>query len=517
MFKSRTFEGEEVPKLTKWLYCGSGMFRDLCYQFVSMFLLMFAQYCGIGQNENYVAMYSVITVIIIILRIWDGFNDPIMGFIVEKCHFKSGKYRPWIFIGAILSSIVTVAMFWLPVHGWAYVALFGVLYFLWDFTYTMNDIAFWSVLPSLSNKEKVRANLTTLLSIFVSIGSFAAGGLVPILSSSMGYTVSYKWFSLIASILYCLSQVILCIFMKERKRDYQVEESSEKMKFSEIFTVLKENDQVRSSIIGILLYYTGSSILITLGLNYFYFNFGYSEAGTYQLYFTIVYAIATLIGQAIYPVLINKFKIKRMKTFTISSIATVIGYIFLFAYVFLDPKTFFPLMCVVGFIVFLGQTLISLILYIMIQDSIEYNEFKFNKRRESAVFSLRAFTAKLGSSIQQLVLYFSLLAGGLYVVSNQISGFEQEAIAQFGDNAELVGNYVRPLADAVTSNVELWQRIVYHIGFTIVPCLLILACFFYIRKTYKITEESHEEMIKEIEKRKELLTEASIKQEVKEE
>ena len=78
MFKSRTFEGEEVPKLTKWLYCGSGMFRDLCYQFVSMFLLMFAQYCGIGQNENYVAMYSVITVIIIILRIWDGFNDPII-------------------------------------------------------------------------------------------------------------------------------------------------------------------------------------------------------------------------------------------------------------------------------------------------------------------------------------------------------------------------------------------------------------------------------------------------------
>ena len=62
----------------------------------------------------------------------------------------------------------------------------------------MNDIAFWSVLPSLSQKEKVRANLTTLLSIFVSIGSFTAGGLVPILSSSFGYTISYMYFAIIA-------------------------------------------------------------------------------------------------------------------------------------------------------------------------------------------------------------------------------------------------------------------------------------------------------------------------------
>ena len=56
---NRTFEGDNVPKTTKWLYCSSGMFRDLVYQFISMFLLMFAQYCGIGQDENYVAEDSV--------------------------------------------------------------------------------------------------------------------------------------------------------------------------------------------------------------------------------------------------------------------------------------------------------------------------------------------------------------------------------------------------------------------------------------------------------------------------
>ena len=357
MFKNKTFEGENVPKLTKWLFCSSGMFRDLCYQFVSMFLLMYAQYCGIGggDGEDYIAMYTTITIIIIILRVWDGFNDPIMGCIVEKVNLKRGKYRPWIFLGALLSSIVTILMFTLQVHGWAYVGLFAVFYFLWDFTYTMNDIAFWSVLPSLSQKEKVRANLTTLLSIFVSIGSFTAGGLVPILSSSFGYTISYRWFAIIASVLYFLSQLILVIFMKERKRSEDVETSSEKMKFKDIFTVLAKNDQVRSSIVGILLYYTGASILVTLGLNYFYFNYGYSAAGTYQLIFTVVYALATLLGQVLYPVLVNKFKIHRMKIFTIASIVTFTGYGLLFLYIFLNPVTFFPLLCVLGFIVFFAQ------------------------------------------------------------------------------------------------------------------------------------------------------------------
>ena len=470
MFKNKTFEGENVPKLTKWLFCSSGMFRDLCYQFVSMFLLMYAQYCGIGGGDggDYIAMYSTITVIIIVLRIWDGFNDPIMGFIVEKVNLKWGKYRPWIFIGALLSSIVTILMFCLQVHGWTYVALFAVFYFLWDFTYTMNDIAFWSVLPSLSQKEKVRANLTTLLSIFVSIGSFTAGGLVPILSSSFGYTISYMWFAIIASVLYFLSQFILVIF------------------------------------VGILLYYTGSSILVTLGLNYFYFNFGYSAAGTYQLVFTVVYALATLLGQFIYPVLVNKFKIHRMKIFNIASVVTFTGYGFLFLYVFLNPVTFFPLLCVLGFIVFFAQTLISMILYIMIQDSIEYNEYHFKERRESAVFSLRAFTAKLGSSLQQVVLYVSLLAGALYSISNQISQAEMDAIAQFGDDAVNVGQYVGNIANALTGyeNVELWQRIVYQVGFTIVPGLLMLACFIWIKCTYKITEENHEIMVLEIEKRR---------------
>ena len=109
------------------------------------------------------------------------------------------------------------------------------------------------------------------------------------------------------------------------------------------------------------------------------------------------------------------------------------------------------------------------------------------------------------------------MAGGLYSISNKISQIEQEAIAKFGDDATKVGEYVRPLADDVTSTVEQWQRIVYHIGFTLIPCLLILVCFIWIKKTYKITEESHIAMVKELENRHKITEDNNVAEELENE
>ena len=500
--RNRTFDGD-VPKLTKWLYTSSGMFRDASYQFISLFLLSFVQFFALGQVsfEEYLQMYTAITIIIIILRIWDGLNDPIMGFIIEKCHFKIGKYRPWIIIGAFLNSIVTILMFWITPTSWAFVGFFAVFYFLWDFTYTMNDIAFWAVLPSLSQKEEVRANLTTLLSIFVSIGAFAVGGIVPILASgNQGPT--YRWVAVITSVLFFLSQLILVIFMKERKIDETVEKNDEKIKFKDIFTVIVKNDQLRYTIIAILLYYTGASILVGAGLNYFYFNFGYESGGTYQTLFTVVYAVATLLGQCLYPLFANKLKMPKMKLFTIASITTLVAYILLFSYVFYTrPETFF-IVCIYGFIAFFGQTIMSLILYIMIQDSIDYNEYKFNERRESSTFSLRAFTAKIGSSLQQLALYAFLFMAGLFTISNEIANAERE----FMGDKETIIETVNVLMNGITQD----QLIIFHIGFTILPFVLFLATFLIIKFKYKISEEKHREMVEAIEKRK---AEANINKE----
>lgn len=522
MLKNRTFEGE-APKSTKRLYCSTGMFRDASYQFVSLFLLTFVQFCGLGgldYETEYLPMYGAITIIIIILRIWDGINDPIMGYLVEKVHFKSGKYRPWIMIGGIGSSLMVICMYWILPTGWAYVACFGIFYFLWDFTFTMNDIAFWSVLPSLSTKEKTRANITTTLSIFISIGTFAVGAIVPMFASG-AQQATYQITAIITSVLYCLSQVILAIFMKEKKVDEKEEQVEEKIKIADIFKVFFKNDQLRLTIISIFLYYTGSSILTAAGLNYFYFNFGYAEGGSYQTIFTVVYAIATLVGQFLYPLLVNKLNIKRKTLLTICTIGTVVGYVGIFSYVFLpDYATFFPLLCVVGFITFLFQTIIGLVQYVMLQDCIDYNEYKYGERRESPISALRAFSAKIASSIQQGILYVFLIASSLLTISNDIATLERKYAG-----VENSKDLILIEAEGLTSGIEQWQIVVFQIGFALIPLLLVLGCYLVVIFKYKIDENEHQRIILELEHRHEATgvsaasetTETSVNDENKEE
>jgi melibiose permease/lactose/raffinose/galactose permease len=360
----------------------------------------------------------------------------------------------------------------------------------------MNDIAFWSVLPSLSQKEKVRANLTTLLSIFVSIGTFAVGGIVPMLASGQQET-TFQITAIVTSVLFFLSQLILVIFMKEKKIDEEEAKNNENIKLREIFSVLFKNDQLRAAIIGILLFYTGSGILVAAGLNFFYFSFGYKDGGFYQLIFTVVFALATFAGQGMYQVFVNKWKFTKKKLFGMCAAITISAYILLFLFILLpDYKMFFPLLCVAAFIAFFGQTIMSLILYIMIQDTIDYNMYKYNERRESAIFSLRAFVAKLSGSIQQGILYIFLSVSSLFVVSNTIANLEREYVGN--------SDYIIQEASKITGaeNIELWQRIVFHIGFTIIPLLLFLATYLVIKFKYKITEEAHEDMLKAIEERK---------------
>ena len=138
-------------KRTKWSYCVGATGRDAAYVLVSMFILTYIQYTmklSIGQ-------FSVISAAMVVCMVWDAVNDLMMSAIIENCHFKMGKYRPWILMGAILNAVIIVLLFTLRPTGWGFVGLFGVGYLLWGMTYTMNDIAYWGMLPSLSSDPKV--------------------------------------------------------------------------------------------------------------------------------------------------------------------------------------------------------------------------------------------------------------------------------------------------------------------------------------------------------------------------
>ena len=161
---------EVVNKRNKWSLSIGCVGRDLCYTLVSLFLLTYLQYTGLFNTTQFL----VISVIIVVCRVWDAINDPMMGTIISNTKTRFGKYRPWLLIGAILNSIFLVLMFTVRLeNSWANVAFIGIAYLLWGMTFTMNDIAYWDLLPALTSQKKERDNLTTMVAVFASIGAFA--------------------------------------------------------------------------------------------------------------------------------------------------------------------------------------------------------------------------------------------------------------------------------------------------------------------------------------------------------
>ncbi|MGL6132136.1 MAG: MFS transporter, partial [Fusobacteriaceae bacterium] len=106
----------------------------------------------------------------LVARMWDAFNDPAMGMIVDNTRSKFGKFRPWILVGTILNSIALIALFTKPsgLSGNSLYIYTSIVYILWGMTYTVMDIPYWSMIPSLAKSKKDREQIAVIPRIFAS-------------------------------------------------------------------------------------------------------------------------------------------------------------------------------------------------------------------------------------------------------------------------------------------------------------------------------------------------------------
>lgn len=506
----KTYTGDIPPRSTTATYCSVSAFRDACYQLVSAFLITYITFSGLlsGDPGVYLAQMGVISVIIVLCRIWDGVNDPIMGWIIEKFHFKWAKYKPWIFIGAIINTAVVLTLFLAHPqghNGWDFVVLFGIFYFLWDLAWTINDIAYWSMLPSLTSDEARRNNITSIMQIFISIGVFAVYAAVPLLVGNPAAGAdAQKVYGLIATvvtILYLISQIVLVVVAKEHVRDEQKEKKEKDgVKFSDMFTLFKKNNQFRVNMISIFLNYLASGTLVAFAMYYCYLVFGYGsdKGGNISFMLTVMYAISTLVSQILYSILAKK--LTRKQIYFMAALFITAGYLLFFFTGFpligFIPAVSMPWIIYIGALfLFFGQGLVSVAIIIQMQSTIEYNELQTGERKEAIVSSMRALVAKWASAIQQGLIYATLAICGLYALTTTISDYENTLHAGL-DTTEAYNTMVASLSSATNA-----QFIVLGIGMIIIPLVLMILAIFLCTKVFKIDEKKYAEITNQLKAR----------------
>ena len=476
---------EKLDGRTKWTYSIGATGRDAAYALVSMYLMTYIQY----TMKLTVAQFGAISVIIVVCLIWDAINDPLMGIIIENCHFKAGKYKPWILAGAILNALVIIALFTIRPTGWGFVVFFGISYLLWGMTYTMNDIAYWGMLPSLSSDAGERNILVTLMSIFICIGQFSVAGIVPTVIAGNAVN-AYRITALIVALGFILFQTITVIGVRERH--HASEDNNDTLSLKDMFRIFGRNDQLIPAGISSLLFNIGMNLLLMFGMNFFYFEFGYSEGGNLVFLFTVMYGLGTLLSQIAFPFLTKLMN--RKKLLSLITLITILGYVLLLLVGYVIPKNSF-IINAIGFIIFFCQGVFNLVLLVMLNNTIEYDEYKFHERHDSIISTVRSFSAKLSGAINQGIVNLVLIVSGIYTISQNVSALEVQSGA-----GEITAAEVLSKADGFIAQATGTQLFVLRLGITLIPVAAITAAWLILNKKYRIDEAEYERICSELKK-----------------
>ena len=477
--------------------------RDFLYNFFNTYLLMF---CVLTKHLN-TAQFTAITFIIIASRIFDAFNDPIMGGIVENTRTKWGKYKPWQLIGCVLTSGVIVALFCIPAQGWGFIGLIAAMYLMFSITFTMNDISYWGMMPTLTSNPHDRDKLMSFTQIICGCGGGLAGLLVPTLTQGKyaiggNATTGFAVVSVIAAVLMLGFQMFTIFGVKENPLPKNLMKTPP-MKLKDMFKVLFKNDQLLWFALVMLLFNIGTNVVGGgLGMMYIYFDNTYS--GTLWTVFGLGYAVTSTVFTLVYPWLAKKYG--RDKLLYSCGLAIIIGYGLFMVLGLTVPKTLlfevFGMKITLRFLLtFIAYTVAGwgggfyMIMVINMANAVEYNEYKTGKRDEGLIFSLRPFTAKMGSALMQGLVSLVYIIAGVLDYTNQFSDIDRG----------LLNKTQEAVVEELQANPSGQKSIMILLICTCaIPMVFLAVALIIYKKKCFLNEAKMAEMAEEIKRRKEL-------------
>ena len=476
--------------------------RDMVYNLVNNFLLTFVLF----TRELTAGQLSAITAIMVGARLFDALNDPIMGNIIERTRTKHGKFKPWIVAGMVSTSLVIYAAFNVKLQGWSFVWFFGLIYFLFSITYTMGDISYWGMIPSLSSDGDTRNTFTARTTLFAGIGGTAAGILIPMLTTGQNAiggstTVAFGRIALAIAIL-CPAFLLFVLFGVHEDRSYN-DEPVPPVSFKKIWSTIAGNDQLLWIALIFLIHEISNAIVLSgVGSTYIYFEFGY-EGGLYSLFTTIGMSVTALL-MIFYPAISRK--VPRKKLMSILLKVALIGYaVMLLPGVLLQSGTMkvlgmdlkFLLITIGYMLANFGQYGYYLILMISVINTVEYNEYIHGTRDEGIITSMRPFLTKLASALTVVIASATYMLTGVTKYTNQISSLENAAAAGHITEADKLSQ-IHELLQGVTHGQSLGLLLV----MVVVPLILLVITYVLYMKHYKLDEPEYDRICAELKARR---------------
>lgn len=442
--------------------------------FMTDALLFGAADVKIGAFSGAVA----VAILMLATRIFDAFNDPIMGSIVDKTRTKWGKCRPYLKWMAIPIAIGTILCF-LPVFKAKSIVSFviiAVIYVIWSVLYTVADVPYWGLSTCLTNDTTVRGNILTIARLACTVGAGLVTVGVPIIADAMtakfkaadgtvlpGFEFenanTLKWIYFICAVVFVIAAVPMFFYgFKNTKERFTAE--GEAPSFGHNLKLLFKNKEllliVLSGILG------GARMVYSYTGGFYFAKYILKNEGWFSL-ITMLVIPGGLVASVLVPWLTKRFT----KKYTYIIVHLFGGVVMTIMYFVGYDRPWKLIVCAIG-LVLLGipQGINNIMTYAMIGDTVDYLEWKTGERGEGICFAMQTLINKIGMAVGAFIGVMAL------------------DIAEINTQNGYVGN-----EDA------LWNTLILSGVISMFACAIPM--FF-----YTVTEKKQREMVAEIEARK---------------
>lgn len=399
-----------VPKKEWMAYCVGALGQGMVYAIMSSYI-----------SDFYISVLKLTPLFVLLLmllaRVWDAINDPIMGYIMDHANPKNGKMKPYLIYTPIPIAILTVLLFYAPnISDTAKMIYAAVTYVAWGMIYTASDVPFWALPNALTPNADERGGIISKARTANGVGSalptaffMVLGFILPKfnLSGTELEKTKYMCIALFCAIVGNL--LFIRVYFKTKERvNIPIPPKKDKSQPSALKLIFTCKPLMLTALMGILsaaryMYQAGAvhaaRYSFYIGKDLTGLSAAEQEAalqGNISLVST-VFSVASAVGMfgamLLMPVLFKKFNYKQIiiATSLLGAVSSLImwciGYQHFWACV-----PFLVLSCV-------PCGAINVCAFAMIGDCLDYMEWKTGTRLTGMGSAIQSFVTKLGAAL----------------------------------------------------------------------------------------------------------------------
>lgn len=394
--------------LDKVSYAAGDFGCNMSFALKSTIMAIFwTQFMALGEE-----MYATL---LLIVQVWDAINDPLLGslFDADKRNYKRGKFKTYIFIGAI-GLLFSGLFFFLPLPNAPKAmrcVLFVLGYVLWDAFYTIANVPYGSMMSVITTDGAERSELSTWRSIGSMVGNIVPMVLLPVICYDASNNLKGEVVFVAAIVMGIFGLIAFSFMLKTteiRVEENSVTISEKKQKFNvfKAFGNFMKNRAAVGATLAAMAMFIGMQGSSTATTVLFQSYFGNAKASGIIM---LISYLPMFLFMPFIKKIVNKYG--KKEACAAGAAVSTFGALLLFLplgngstglIAYIVAQAFFGL----------GLGFYTCVSWALMADAIDYNEWKNHTKEEGTVYSLHSFFRKLAQGMGPSVVVLIMKALG---------------------------------------------------------------------------------------------------------